>query len=125
MSEFKEYNLASNCITIELSNLQKQEFRVASSKVNGVIITGDYIHVVEYAALEQANEKIKKLEAKLAIAVEALEFYADLDSWKSSVSGDYIIDRIRYDDLETKHFNMSNPSVGGKKARQALEKRRV
>lgn len=27
--------------------------------------------------LEQANEKIKSLEAKLSIAVDALEFYAD------------------------------------------------
>lgn len=72
-----------------------------------------------------AVSRESEIEAKLAIAVEALEFYADLDSWKSSVSGDYIIDRIRYDDLETKHFNMSNPSVGGKKARQALEKLRA
>lgn len=87
MMEFKEYILASNCITVELSNLQKQEFRVASSKVDGVILTGDYIKVIEYAALEQANEKIKELEAKLEIAVEALEL---LEKYKAYNGDDWV-----------------------------------
>ena len=98
-----------------------EHWRVLLINTKDLPYINGHIDMVEYAALEQANAEIKELEAKLAIAVEALEFYADLDSWKSSVSGDYIIDRIRYDDLETKHYNMSNPSVGGKRARQALK----
>lgn len=73
------------------------------------------------SGLDQKCREVKKLKEASKGLLKALEFYADLDSWKSSVSGDYIIDRIRYDDLETKHYNMSNPSVGGKKARQALK----
>lgn len=59
----QEFILADSYISVTLKDGTVQSFRVACSKVQGAIITGDYIHVIEYSAYEQLkaeNERLKK-----------------------------------------------------------------
>lgn len=77
--------------------------------------------VIEIAALEQANEKIKLLEEKLEVAVEALKFYADKNNWICSEYLDY--SEIVKSDIESLPINEDEHDYfGGKQSRQALEK---
>lgn len=75
--------------------------------------------------LEASNKKIAELEEKLAIAIEALEFYADGDNWGhiDPYKNDYrIIDKtdIGKGDFQISE-NVDDNYVGGLKAREALE----
>ena len=110
------------------------------------------IHVIEYAALEQANAKIKELEtkltnymlgfatqtercelleAKLAIAVETLEFYAHGDNWGHIEPGTHYVtniyqcvDKTDYGEGDftiSERMNIDDSGVGGKRAREALK----
>ena len=89
------------------------------------------IHVIEYSALEQANAKIKNLEAKLSIAVEALEFYAHADNWNHIEPGTHYVtniyqcvDKTDYGEGDftiSERMNIDDSGVGGKRARQALK----
>lgn len=60
-----------------------------------------------------------KLKTKLEIALEALRFYADNNSYGQGESfGE--LSRINDDDLEYLPSNRGHDTVGGKRARRAL-----
>lgn len=59
----REFILADSYISVTLKDGTMQSFRVACSKVDGAVITGDYIHVIEYSAYEQLKAENEKLYA--------------------------------------------------------------
>ena len=77
---------------------------------------------LKYKIREQSKE-IRALEAKLAIATAALEFYAHVDHW-NRISQTAIYTVIGSDDIGDGSFQfdeeIDDDNVGGKKARQAL-----
>ena len=64
-------------------------------------------------------DKIQDLEAQLKIAIEALAFYADAESYGQGESFAEL-SRISDSDLEHKPANRGYDTVGGKLARKAL-----
>lgn len=91
--------------------------RVSVEKPLGVGVKGNpnkYIHVIEASYA-------KELEAKLAVAVEALEFYADRNSWALLEDSSNFRSEIDHDDLQEFRPNRKAEYCGGLKARAALE----
>lgn len=68
MSKFKEFLL-----TVHFDGMFPRLFFNKFVHIDTFELKEEQLHVIEYAALEQANAKIKELEAKLEIAVERLE----------------------------------------------------
>jgi len=74
------------------------------------------VHLIEKSAYEI-------LEAKLAIATKALEFYANVDHWVPNNLQTATYGVITYEDIGDGSFQFNeyvDENVGGKKARQAL-----
>lgn len=67
MSEFREF-----WIRFRIGD-NESTHQITDVSLNPLGSYKEDFHVIEYAALEQANVKIKELEANLTIAVEALE----------------------------------------------------
>ena len=80
-----------------------------------------YVHYDDYELLKK---EIKELEARLAIATEALEFYAHVDHWNHINPQTALYTVIGSDDIGDGSFqfneDIDDDNVGGKKARQAL-----
>ena len=89
MSKFREFGISA-----EAAFLLKKDFSFQNCK-DFVAQYGRYgdpepIHVIEYAALEQAEAKIKELEAKLSFAVEVLEKYVDVSLYLGTYPEQYV-----------------------------------
>lgn len=77
------------------------------------------------------TERCELLEAKLSIAVEALEFYAHADNWNHIAPGTHYVtniyqcvDKTDYGEGDftiSERMNIDDSGVGGKRARQALK----
>lgn len=77
------------------------------------------------------TERCELLEAKLSIAVEALEFYAHADNWTHIEPGTHYVtniyqcvDKTDYGEGDftiSERMNIDDSGVGGKRARQALK----
>lgn len=71
--------------------------------------------------LEAKDARIASLEHKLAVATEALEFYAKISSWEWTTS-EFTFDGCGCTDFDCiKRFGEGPVQVGGKRARAALE----
>jgi len=86
-------------------------------------ITESWIHNYSSLLLDK-DKKIEQLEAKLKIAVEALEFYGDYN-YKCEVVPFY--DRFNFCDEENDYEKKGSTHmmVAGKRARQALKSLRT
>lgn len=65
-------------------------------------------------------DKIKSLEAKLALAIEALEFYANVESWNLIHPSHDRKDAKTIVNMDTSFNDLARRSFGGKLARKAL-----
>ena len=67
----------------------------------------------------------KSLQAKLKLATEALEFYADIENWHSLTTESIKYHKIDIQDVGNGGFDngygTDDDNVGGKKAREALK----
>ena len=64
----------------------------------------------------------EKLEARLQVAVEALEFYKNTDSWDETPNRNNLYQLIKNDVLHDDSGHNPGLRFGGKRAREALEK---
>jgi hypothetical protein len=55
---YKEYILSDSSMRVVVIDRQRQEFRIAASKIDNIAITGNYIHVIEIEAVEAEKQKI-------------------------------------------------------------------
>ena len=84
-SEFeklREFILADSCIDYVLYNGEKQEARVAVSKIKNATITGKYIHVIEYAAIDLMKAREDKLVEAIKETIN--NFERELDPFSGS-----------------------------------------
>lgn len=88
----------------------------------------DYLKVIEHTAYAQAQEEIAELKAKLDVAVQALEFYANRGNWTMNgydgcpgiISTDDLCD---FDENGVPYFvyDLNDERPGGKTARATLK----
>lgn len=55
----QEFIIAGSYISVTLKDGTVQSFRVACSKVEGAVITGDFVHAIEYKAYEQLQSDLR------------------------------------------------------------------
>lgn len=114
------------CGVAALQNTEK-------SKVDRITKDNPY-YSASYKDVCDAVDREIDLRAKLEIAVEALEFYADGDSWGHVAPGTHYVtnvyqcvDKTDYGEGDftiSERMNIDDSGVGGRRARQALEKLR-
>ena len=131
--EINKYYEGTHVHVIEYSALEQAEAKIRELQLQLADRTEKY-HLFIESGLDQKCREVKELEAKLEIAVEALEFYADSDSWGHIEPGTHYatniyqcVDKEDYgegDFIISERMNIDDSGVGGKRARQALEKLR-
>lgn len=133
MSEYKEWAIAEGYIPQKLDSVYG--FDEAKEYFNKYELVNP-IHVIEYAAFEKLQKdweqaatqnyadkcEIEKLKKQNEIMRQALEFYADIDSWDCP-TGLYDVTAIVDDESNHYYSDVAGDfdDVGGKRARQALK----
>lgn len=133
MSEYKEWALAEGYIPQKLDSVYG--FDEAKEYFNKYELVNP-IRVIEYAAFKKLQKdweqaatqnyadkcEIEKLKKQNEIMREALEFYADIERWKT-VEHCELKSKIRIDaaDFDAKIDNDMMYFIAGKRARQALK----
>jgi DNA repair exonuclease SbcCD ATPase subunit len=65
MNNKNEYILSDASVMVSLDNGQKQSFRIAFSKVEGAVVTGSSIRVIEHSAYESLQKENAELKSEI------------------------------------------------------------